>query len=175
MFSDTTQVGKNISTKAVGVVRREDITLTYKYAEGTAEERAALTGGSAPSGAESVHFSVKFSKEIYNIGETIVMEVTSTAKQALKSGNNIALKHLLKHLFNHSNLIVDFYLSLGPVSVSVVVEHVEYNGVRGKEIKQQKKDLWGAGGYILWTPFIEHKGIFTLTLEEKLSAILHFR
>ena len=89
MFSDTFQVGKNISTKAVGTIRREDITLAYKYAEGTAEERAALTGGSTPSADESVQFSVKFSKEIYNIGETIAMEVTSTAKKALKSGNNI--------------------------------------------------------------------------------------
>ena len=90
MFSDTTEVGKNISTKAVGATGREDITLAYKYAEGTAEERAALAGGSTPSAAdESVQFSVDFSKEVYNIGDTIAMDVTSTAKKALKSGNNI--------------------------------------------------------------------------------------
>ena len=92
MFSDTTHVGKSISTKAVGTIWREDITLAYKYAEGTAEERAALAGGSTPgpSAAEqSVQFSVKFSKEVYNIGDTITMDVTSTAKKALTSGNNI--------------------------------------------------------------------------------------
>ena len=36
------QVGKNISTKAVGAKRREDITDAYKYKEGTMANRAAL-------------------------------------------------------------------------------------------------------------------------------------
>ena len=90
MFSDTTQVGKNISTKAVGAFQREDVTLAYKYAEGTAEERAALGAGSDPSAVESVQFSVRFSKGIYNIGETIVMEVVATTRQALTSGDDIA-------------------------------------------------------------------------------------
>lgn len=40
--SNTYRVGKYISTKAVGSADREDITLHYKYPEGSAEERAAL-------------------------------------------------------------------------------------------------------------------------------------
>ena len=40
--SNTYRVGKFISTKAVGSVDREDITLQYKYPEGSPEERAAL-------------------------------------------------------------------------------------------------------------------------------------
>lgn len=40
--SNTYRVGKFISTKAVGIVDREDITLQYKYPEGSPEERAAL-------------------------------------------------------------------------------------------------------------------------------------
>ena len=40
--STHTQVGKNISTKAVGTKRREDITEAYKYKEGTMANRAAL-------------------------------------------------------------------------------------------------------------------------------------
>lgn len=117
MFSDTTQVGKKISTKAVGSTQREDITLQYKYAEGTVAERVALAGG-VTSADESVQFSVKFNQPIYNIGDNIVVEVISTAKKALNSG---------------------------PVTISVVVEHVEYNGVRGKEIKRVQKDIWNTG------------------------------
>ena len=88
MFSDTTQVGKKISTKAVGSSQRDDITLQYKYVEGTVEERIALTGGAATASTdESVQFSVKLNQPIYNIGDSIVVEVISTAKKALNSGN----------------------------------------------------------------------------------------
>lgn len=89
MFSDTTQVGKKISTKAVGSTQREDITLQYKYAERTLEERVALGGGDTAPADESVQFSVKFNQLIYNIGDSIVVEVISTTKKALNSGNNI--------------------------------------------------------------------------------------
>ena len=40
----TTHVGKNISTKAIESDAREDITLQYKFAEGSTSERAALLG-----------------------------------------------------------------------------------------------------------------------------------
>ena len=85
--TDTKWAGKDISTKAVGVNKREDVTLAYKYKEGTKAERAAFGGGETPLADQSVQFSVKFSKEVYNIGDTIAMDVTSTAKKALKSGN----------------------------------------------------------------------------------------
>ena len=38
----------------------------------------------------------------------------------------------------------------GPVTISLVVEHVEYNGVRGKEIKRAQKEVWNTGGWVLW-------------------------
>ena len=41
---NSTHVGKNISTKAVGSYAREDVTLDYKFAEGSTSERAALLG-----------------------------------------------------------------------------------------------------------------------------------
>ena len=41
---DTTDVGKNISTKAIGSSNRQDITDQYKFREGSEEERAALLG-----------------------------------------------------------------------------------------------------------------------------------
>ncbi|KAG9473948.1 hypothetical protein GDO78_004317 [Eleutherodactylus coqui] len=41
-FRDTRWVGKRISTKRVGTDEREDITQTYKYDEGTTEERESF-------------------------------------------------------------------------------------------------------------------------------------
>ena len=41
---NSTHVGKNISTKAVGTNQREDVTLDYKFAERSTSERAALLG-----------------------------------------------------------------------------------------------------------------------------------
>ncbi|XP_032833350.2 coagulation factor XIII A chain-like [Petromyzon marinus] len=49
VYTDTSVIGKDISTKAVGSMRREDITLQYKFPEGSREERdtmaLALAGG----------------------------------------------------------------------------------------------------------------------------------
>ena len=47
MGSNTTTVGKHISTKEVGSNNREDITLQYKYPEGSAAERASLKKSAA--------------------------------------------------------------------------------------------------------------------------------
>lgn len=41
---NSTHVGKNISTKAVGTNDREDVTLDYKFPERSISERAALLG-----------------------------------------------------------------------------------------------------------------------------------
>ncbi|NXE87740.1 TGM4 glutamyltransferase, partial [Menura novaehollandiae] len=40
--TETRDIGRNISTKAVGQNRREDITLQYKYPEGSKEERKSM-------------------------------------------------------------------------------------------------------------------------------------
>ncbi|XP_017930605.1 protein-glutamine gamma-glutamyltransferase 4 [Manacus vitellinus] len=40
--TETQDIGKNISTKAVGQNKREDITLQYKYPEGSKEERKSM-------------------------------------------------------------------------------------------------------------------------------------
>ena len=41
---DTSHVGKNISTKAIGSSDRHDVTNVYKFKEGSTAERAALLG-----------------------------------------------------------------------------------------------------------------------------------
>ncbi|KAM9836617.1 LOW QUALITY PROTEIN: protein-glutamine gamma-glutamyltransferase 2-like [Aulostomus maculatus] len=42
IYSDTTRVGRNISTKAVGRYMRDDITNSYKHREGSKDERAVF-------------------------------------------------------------------------------------------------------------------------------------
>ena len=54
----TRHVGKNISTKAIGSSRREDITHDYKFPERSLSERAALLGewvGLAGSNITAIH------------------------------------------------------------------------------------------------------------------------
>ena len=88
MYSNTTHVGKKISTKAVGKRVREDLTDNYKYKEGTAAERAALLGGKARTEETppEIGFSVKPEKELYTIGSAMKINVTLTAKKALARG-----------------------------------------------------------------------------------------
>ena len=51
--SDTRQVGKKISTKAVESEDREDITDHYKYAEGSLKERISLQSGMVEDDSET--------------------------------------------------------------------------------------------------------------------------
>ena len=74
-----TQVGKHISTKAVGRNSREDVTSHYKYSEGSASERAALMGGSGQEGEgerEAVSFSAKLTSG-RKIGDALTFGVTA--------------------------------------------------------------------------------------------------
>uniref|UniRef100_A0A6B2KZB6 Transglutaminase-like domain-containing protein n=1 Tax=Arcella intermedia TaxID=1963864 RepID=A0A6B2KZB6_9EUKA len=60
--TETASVGKNMSTKAVGRMQKEDVTLQYKYPEGSKEERTAF-------GAEEAN------KELLVFGRMEVPEV----------------------------------------------------------------------------------------------------
>ena len=67
LLSALTQVGKNVSTKAVGSNERKDVTRSYKYKEGSLAERAAL-GVESGGGASDVQLEVQFSGQA-TIGE----------------------------------------------------------------------------------------------------------
>ena len=82
MGSDTTAVGKHISTKAVGKEAREDITLHYKYPEGSAAERAALLGKGLEEGVAKLF---KFEANLVSkktLGSDLVFEVKMTSVSA---------------------------------------------------------------------------------------------
>jgi hypothetical protein len=54
----TNSIGKNISTKATGSKQRHDITLEYKYPEGSMEERASHGATDNKTGDVVVHWEV---------------------------------------------------------------------------------------------------------------------
>lgn len=82
--SNTYRIGKYISTKAVGSADREDLTMQYKYPEGSPEERAALqrdnAADSLPKG--DVGVNIKSATDIF-IGEELraVLVLTSRASE----------------------------------------------------------------------------------------------
>ena len=90
--SNTSLVGKNISTKAVGKRAREDVTSSYKYAEGTIAERAALGAEGDNAKVEDVEFEVTFSKRAL-IGESFDIRVSlrtgSKEKRTVRVRTNV--------------------------------------------------------------------------------------
>eukprot|EP00178_Gracilaria_changii_P028037 TRINITY_DN948_c0_g1_i1.p1 TRINITY_DN948_c0_g1~~TRINITY_DN948_c0_g1_i1.p1 ORF type:complete len:381 (+),score=64.88 TRINITY_DN948_c0_g1_i1:377-1519(+) len=79
---NTNHVGKLISTKSVSSNRRTDVTLEYKFAEGTAEEREALARRpsvhlrSLPSPNELL-FNVSYPTRV-KAGDTIIVTINAT-------------------------------------------------------------------------------------------------
>lgn len=119
MHSNTTTVGSNISTKAVGSNRRVDLTRDYKYPEGSAAERAALgttrEKEAPPPGGVKFLFTMAPGKKL---GEEVVCEVKLTAQDAVKSGG---------------------------VQVTMTAESVHYTGVVGKHISKDTRTVWASG------------------------------
>jgi len=87
---DTRQCGQLISTKAVGRFERHDVTSEYKYAEGSAAERASLLFGQRESGlltALSRHgqavppdaFSLRLDGGSFEVGQPFGMRLTCSA------------------------------------------------------------------------------------------------
>lgn len=82
----TRHVGKFISTKAVGSNRRNDVTLEYKFAEGTPEERRSLANrpSSNITPRETGHhfsFSLSYEPRV-KVEDTIVVTLKATNKSS---------------------------------------------------------------------------------------------
>ena len=110
--SNTTTVGKKISTKSVGSKSREDVTDKYKHAEGTLAERAALGAGGDNAEVEDVEFEITFSKRA-SIGESF--------------GVRVSLQTLAKEKRT--------------VQVRTTMNAVSYTGVAGKEVKKSNQTI----------------------------------
>ncbi|NXP52283.1 TGM4 glutamyltransferase, partial [Heliornis fulica] len=117
--TETQGIGVNISTKAVGQDKREDITLQYKFPEGSEEERKSMQKASSfirPSGIiPRAHFaagvptdSVDSSREVLRdtVSKTgLQLEITKRA--ALYPGNPLELDITVK-TSTPGNWTIDF-------------------------------------------------------------------
>jgi hypothetical protein len=77
---DTSSVGQDISTKAVGSSRREDLTLTYKHPEGSDWERRALYHGYEDLLKETHDVTFTIPDKTYSFGQPVTLEVEMSNK-----------------------------------------------------------------------------------------------
>ncbi|NXX53169.1 TGM4 glutamyltransferase, partial [Scopus umbretta] len=101
--TETQGIGMNISTKAVGQDKREDITAQYKFPEGSEEERKAMQKASSfirPSGMtpRALFFSTVPVNEVHsnsNVPHEVVsksgLQLEITKKEPLYPGNPLEL------------------------------------------------------------------------------------
>ncbi len=91
-LSNTRQIGKKMSTKAVGGTDRVDITSQYKHPEGSPEERAALGRDDTAAAKSDVGVNIETATDVV-IGEELRAELvlTSTASAPRTAGYTIHL------------------------------------------------------------------------------------
>ncbi|CAG5134110.1 unnamed protein product, partial [Candidula unifasciata] len=120
VYVDKNEIGQHISTKAPNSYEREDLTLKYKYAEDTVEERAAVAKANLVGStrrnvytptATDVQFSVEQDSSHTWVGDTFLV--------GLRVKNNSQQKRSVK----------------GRISVSAMY----YNGVMADQLKSEPK------------------------------------
>ncbi|XP_037297754.1 annulin isoform X2 [Manduca sexta] len=121
---DTTSIGKNISTKAIGSMEREDITNTYKYPERTKEER--MTMEKALRKSESI-FARYYLNDAFN---DILFEFE--LRDDIKIGQNF---NVVLHIKNRSSI------NQHRVKGVLRVDTVTYTGVTGDGVKRYDFDV----------------------------------
>lgn len=84
----TDSVGKSISTKAVGSNKRQDITLDYKYPEGSVEERASHGAADSKTGDVAIRWEVD---DQTTIGKVIQAKLILEAKAGVHRTAKIQL------------------------------------------------------------------------------------
>ncbi|KAM9025292.1 protein-glutamine gamma-glutamyltransferase 4 isoform 1-T2 [Ara ararauna] len=106
--TETQGIGMNISTKAVGQDKREDITWQYKFPEGSEEERKSMQKASSfihPSGiVPRAHFASSLPMGLVNPKPTVLQETVFKSglqleiisKAALYPGNPFELAIIVK-------------------------------------------------------------------------------
>lgn len=121
---DTTSIGQNISTKAIGKMEREDITDTYKYPERTREER--MTMEKALRKSESI-FARYYLNDAFND-----VEFDFELRDDIKIGQDF---NVVLHIRNRST--IDQYQVKGVLRVDTVT----YTGITGDGVKRYEFDM----------------------------------
>ncbi|XP_028623118.1 protein-glutamine gamma-glutamyltransferase 4 [Grammomys surdaster] len=94
---ETASIGKNISTKMVGENRREDVTLQYKFPEGSPEERKAMekASGKRPDDKHNTqplsnHLHISVLQNSVELGYPINLTITLRRKMTTPQNVNIS-------------------------------------------------------------------------------------
>lgn len=124
MARDTTSIGQNISTKAIGRMEREDITDTYKYPERTREER--MTMEKALRKSENI-FARYYLNDAFN---DVTFEFD--LRDDIKIGQDFSV---VLHMKNRSTI------NEHQVKGTLRVDTVTYAGVTGDGVKRYEFDM----------------------------------
>ncbi|XP_041969290.1 annulin-like isoform X2 [Aricia agestis] len=120
---DTTSIGQNISTKAIGKMEREDITHLYKYPERSREERDTMEKALRKS--ESI-FARYYLNDVFN---DIVFDFE--LRDDIKIGQDF---NVVLHIKNRSTI------NSHNVKGVIRVDTVTYTGVTGDGVKREEFD-----------------------------------
>ncbi|XP_052817251.1 protein-glutamine gamma-glutamyltransferase K-like [Mya arenaria] len=129
VWIDKYAVGANISTKAVGSSERHDLTLDYKYREGSAEERKVV---------EFVErFSSRRKQNIYKkaIGDKEIDYELILADDSM-IGDDLEVGVKVKNLTSGT----------AKINVTLTMASMFYTGVAGKKIKGDRNEIELASG-----------------------------
>ncbi|XP_031416718.2 protein-glutamine gamma-glutamyltransferase 2-like [Clupea harengus] len=121
LHTDSSQIGQNISTKAVGADRREDITACYKYPEGSKKERLVFEEA-VRRGNER-----KPCPELSLKPPVVKLEITEEKEPI--TGQDLELSLLL-----HSD-------HLRELSVQINAQAMRYTGVPDSLVYREEKDV----------------------------------
>ncbi|CAG4998459.1 unnamed protein product [Parnassius apollo] len=121
---DTTSIGQNISTKALGTMEREDITSLYKYPERTWEERETMEKALRKS--ESI-FARYYLNDAFN---DVIFDFE--LKDDIKIGQDF---NVVLHMKNRSTI------NQHQVKGVLRVDTVTYTGKTGDSVKRKEFDL----------------------------------
>ncbi|XP_068621101.1 annulin-like isoform X2 [Battus philenor] len=124
MARDTTSIGQNISTKAIGTMEREDITDLYKYPERTWEERETMEKALRKS--ESI-FARYYLNDAFN---DVIFDFE--LRDDIKIGQDFTV---VLHMKNRSTI------QQHQVQGVLRVDTVTYTGKTGESVKRKEFDL----------------------------------
>uniref|UniRef100_UPI0037E9C387 protein-glutamine gamma-glutamyltransferase 2-like n=1 Tax=Semicossyphus pulcher TaxID=241346 RepID=UPI0037E9C387 len=158
MHSDTSTVGQNISTKAVGYDARNDITNNYKHREGSTKERAAFR--QALNRVNSRDDPEEDSKD-----EPLLVEMKLEEDTKMLNGQDIKLKLKLSNKDRTNKTM----------SIRVNAQAMRYNGTPAHNIQStvQEKTLLSGQDVILpiQIPFLVYSKYMVSCDSVKVSAV----
>ncbi|XP_039971498.1 protein-glutamine gamma-glutamyltransferase 2 [Xiphias gladius] len=156
IFSDTKRVGHNVSTKSVGSNKRKNITDAYKYREGSVKERDvfkyAINREYSRDEETKENRETEGSEAVNDTSEGPAEETPDIAPLSIRfeevsrptNGKDVSLKLVLRSESSVAR----------PLSVSISVEAMRYNGSPAVNIQTEEKEATLQPGRDLSIPIL---------------------